>query len=702
MLLLKSMDRLRLRIAIFLAVHLFIPFLFILHNLNTSYADSTRDDQFPDSTGTQNDGGQNVAAVVKETRNKLAKVYGPPSPTGSDEEIVMSSPKKIGKVTPPSAEIPAKKVPDQATLELEAKKVMDEEVEEQKARKGKETQETKTLEAKLVEEQKKIKQEVTKPESAPIPSKQAKKNNDLRIDAKDQTAELLKAQKKEKKHYGMTLDELSQQWSALGDKSSASKSRIIYKDLSKQEKKLVKIKVKAERNQAKERMPIIDRGYFNEAINKDTVIAQENFVIGEKKSLEESVQRAKDVSLQMKLSTEKDKAAKWRTLKAFRELNTALNFEETYKIGSLTGTATMGSGFTSNAQRLNFKQPVFHGGNLWNTFRQEAASWKASKEDLEKTSAKLVLDVAQAYLNYSKALSLFQTKSALAVKAETFKMHNEEKKKVGAVSEIEYLNTDSLIGEINADLQTAYQELALAQVDLSKFLKTPKNQVINVDPIDSLKDRIISTSGGNIQVSRMINPEQPTAVDNELEGLINRAYRNRPDLKLEEFKFMSNRYKTKAMYGKFLPQADFIIEFGELAEAYKAIDKTPPYHDEFKVGVEVSQNFFGSNFKYGFDSTQTAPNVSAFNGGSGTRINTNKFTVGLLDSMQQFVDVKEARAQMVEQMVELQEKENEVIKDVKETYYGYHKALIHMDSAIKKMLHKERVAKLKSYQLEKN
>ena len=99
MLLLKSMDRLRSRIAIFLAAHLFIPVLFIIHNINTCYADSTQDDQFPDTSDTQNNNQQSVAAVVKETREKLTKVYGPPSPTGADEEIVMSAPKKIGKVT---------------------------------------------------------------------------------------------------------------------------------------------------------------------------------------------------------------------------------------------------------------------------------------------------------------------------------------------------------------------------------------------------------------------------------------------------------------------------------------------------------------------------------------------------------------------------------------------------------------------------
>ncbi|MBI4398918.1 MAG: TolC family protein [Candidatus Omnitrophica bacterium] len=507
-----------------------------------------------------------------------------------------------------------------------------------------------------------------------------------------------------------TLIEERQKLEKPASKAPASKEfsiklvPVVYRNLSKDEKRALQGRVEYERDKARAKMPILDGGYFHEVINKDVLIAQENFSSNQKvRTLHDVVARALEVSLEVKLAKEKSKTAKWRARKAFRNLWSEIGFEFTYKNGELSGSAQTGDAFKSNMQRINFKQPVYHGGNLWNTYREELSNSKAGREDLGKAHSKLVLDVVEAYMNYAKAQSLYHVTGELAGKMELYWKQNEEKKKADAVSEIEYLNTDSLIGEIRAELHKAYQELALAQLDLMKFVNLPKDTRLEVESVDALREKIIGTpSAGSSGISVAVSIENPEQMSVEVNELMDQAYINRPDLRLEEFKLMANRYKTKAAYGKFLPQADFIIEIGELAEAFKQIDKTPPYHSEWKIGMEVSQNFLGNTAKYSYDTTRTAPNVTEFESANGTRIKTNKFTFALLDALQQFVDVGEAKSQMLEQMVELQEKENEVIKEVKEAYYGCYKALIQLDSSIKKLAHKERVAKLKGYQLEKN
>ncbi|GEM_PF-994357 len=737
MLLLKSMDRLRSRVSIFLAIHFILPVLFILSTLQFSHAESSRDEKFPELTG-EEDADYPNPDIIKETQAKLAKVYGPPSPAGSEEEIVISPAKKIGKITPPSLrtevnvqtkpiEVPALKTSEKeqkAALKKqkrEAERLAEEQVAEVRAEQERERLEQERLESERAKKQgeelerKRLeaeKQKAAADEAEKTRALEAKlalekeklaKKSAPRIDSKSDTQQLITQQRKEKKYYGMTLEQLSNQWGTLRQRIQGPNTPIEYKKLSKEEKKTVSAKVSYERDKAKERMPILDRGYINEVINKDVVIAQENFAQApEARALNDVVSRALDVSLQVKLAKEKNGAAKYRAIKTFRDLWSEIRFELIHKNGELTGSPQTGADFKSDMQRVNFKQPMFHGGTLWNTFREEAANAKASREELDKASSKLVLDVSEAYMNYARAQSLFEAKSALAQKMELYKNQNEEKKKVGAISEIEYLNTDSLIGEIRAELQTAHQELALAQLDLTKFLNLPKDAQLRVLSIDALKTNIAATQPAQPDVTMAPQLESPEEMNLELNGLIDRAYLNRADLKVEEYKLMANRYKTKAAYGKFLPQADFIIEVGQLAEAFKLVDKTPPYKDEWKIGVEVSQNFLGSTAKYSYDTVRTAPSVTEFQGGSGTRILSNKFSFALLDGLQQFVDVREAKSQMLEQMVELQEKENEVVKEVKETYYGYHKTLIQLDSAIKKLAHKERVAKLKGYQLEKN
>jgi len=705
--LLKSMDRLKSRVALLIALHLFIPVWVLFTFSSKTLADATSDENFPDlSQDPQDEAKKEFALILKETQNKLKKVYGPPSPTGSEEEMVISAPKKISKISPPLAvEVTAQKIANETvkpdTLpknEKSGEELIEEQGEEREVQKAKE------LEQKLISEREKIKsqedlqkQTSNKPSTAPqavrVSDQNLRKEPDITFEPKKN----LKAQKSEKRQYGMTVNELDTQWAVLRAKISSPNTPIEYKKLSKDEKKLINSKVKLERQKAKEKMPILDRGYFNEVINRNVLIAQENFLRPSTKSLNDVVARAKEVSVPLRLVKEKEKAATWRARKTLRDLASEFRFEYTDKYGSL------GDAFKSKVFRFNFKQPIFHGGNLWNLFREERASLKASKEDLGKTNAKITLDVAEAYLNYSRAYTLFEYKYALAEKVEKYKIQNEEKKKVGAISEIEYLNTDSLIGEIQADLHTAQQELALAQLDLAKHLNLPKDHKLEVESIDGLKDKIFQSPSGDIPKIQVVQtPEMLSQTQDELAILIDQAYRSRPDLRMEEFKLMASRYKEKAVLGKFLPQSDLIVEAGELAEAFEFNNPNPPYQREFKFGIDLAQNALGSTLKYGFDTDQHAPSVSQFQGQNGTRVNEHKFSAALLDNLQQFVDVKEARSQMLEQVVELQEKENEVIKEVKETYYGYHKALIQLDSAIKKMAHKDRVTKLKAFQLEKN
>lgn len=629
-------------------------------------------------TGTDRDRAASVGQSSEDTQTAVNQVYGPPAPAGSEEEIVSSPPK--------------------------GEHYLQELLEKQKE---KEIAQAQDLEKKLVKERKKLKSFLKKQKAKEETVKPAKPTpkelEPIRLPAEAATKELLKVQKVEKKHYGMTLAELSTRWGALREKIQGPNSPVGYKQLTKQEKQVVNSKVRFEREEERRRMPILDKAYFNEVITRDILIARENFARGvESKTLGEAVERALEVYLPIQVAYEKERAAKMRALKAFRDLFAEANFELQYKNGELSGAAATGSAFKSESERLNFKQPVFRGGNLWNTFREERANFKAAVEEVVSTRTDLIRDVAEAYMAFSRAQTLFRDKSELAAKSETFKAQNEEKKKADVISEIEYLNTDSLIGEIKADLETAYQELALAQVDLSKFLNLARDQKLEVESIDSLKGKIVTPEGEPIQISVTSGKEAVPSVSQELDQMINRAYQNRADLRLEEFKLLANRYKEKAVFGQLLPQADFIIEVGQLREAFIQIDKTPPFDNEFKIGFEVSQNLFGNTAEYSFDATHTAPSVTAFQGGGGTRPLTHKFTMALLDGLQQFVDAREARVEMMEQMLELKEKENEVIKEVKEAYYGYHKALIQLDSAVKKLEHKDRVAKLKAYQLERN
>jgi len=519
----------------------------------------------------------------------------------------------------------------------------------------------------------------------------------VRIPVEKQSKEAFKAQRKEKRFYGMTLTDLSSRWNQLKEKIADSDSGIEAKNLSRDDKKVLKGQIKYERKELQGKFPNLDKGFFKEKINKDIVISREDFLSEDVKSLQQVVERSLEVFIPIQIAKEKEKTAKLRYLSAMRELIPEFNVEISSKKGSLGAGA-----FNSDNWRVNLKQPIFRGGNLWNTFKEESANLKASKEEIKKSVANLILDVSEAYLNYARAQSLFKIKVEFASQVNVMKLQNEEKKKAGVISEIEYLNTDSLLGEFRADLESAYQELAISQLDLVRFLGVPSEGAIEVESIDELRVKILPQDDVVQGMSNSRQVENLDKVTRELDALVNSAYQNRSDLRLEELKLLANRHKFKAERAKLLPSINFIVETGQLAEAFQSSNDDPPFSSEFRAGFEMDANIFGSSLKYEYDTDQRAPSVSEFQGGSGTRTNAHKFTIDLLDALEPFVDEKEARIQMMEQMVELQEKENEVLKEVKETYYELNRALIQLDSAIKKMGHRERVSKLKFYQLGKN
>jgi len=145
-----------------------------------------------------------------------------------------------------------------------------------------------------------------------------------------------------------------------------------------------------------------------------------------------------------------------------------------------------------------------------------------------------------------------------------------------------------------------------------------------------------------------------------------------------------------------------LVEFGELAEAFISNAMDPNHLHEFRFGMEMTWPFLGNTLKYTYDHDQHAPSVTQFQGGAGTRVRSNTFSAKLLDDMGQFSSMVEAKVNNLEQIVELEKTEREVVREVKEAYFNFNKALIQVESAYKRMGYRERLAQLAKHRLDVN
>ena len=436
--------------------------------------------------------------------------------------------------------------------------------------------------------------------------------------------------------------------------------------------------------------------HIKKMITPETLLAKEQFLESRGKTLAAVLSRAIDVYIPAQVAKERVSLAKFRIAKAIRDLLPEASFNAVVKSGSLSGASFLGDNW-----RMQFRQPIFRGGVLWNTLFLEMSNLEIAKAEYDKAISDLIADVSEAYLEYERTRNVLHDQEQLFEKVKEQKRISDEKYKAKLISEIEKLNSDSLTSQAQYDLETAEQELEIAKLELQKFLKLENEDEIEIKALYDL-DRFDVES---FQKAITIPKRDGSLSDGDLNGLIETAYQSRPDLQVEAYKLKGTQLAYRVALGRRLPQFDMLLEFGELAEAFvQDLDskRRPKHSHEFRFGMEMTWPLAGNTLKYTYDHDQRAPSVTQFQSGRGTRTRSNSFSVGFLDDLGQFSSMIEAKISNLEQVVELEKTERDVVREVKEAYFNFKKALIQVESAYKRMGYRGRLAQLAKHRLETN
>ena len=281
--------------------------------------------------------------------------------------------------------------------------------------------------------------------------------------------------------------------------------------------------IKILRAERKHKMPYLDSGYINETINRKTIESKAAFSQEEAQTLSGVIGRAVEVYTPAKASKERIDLARRRILVAARELLPGTDFNFELRHGALSG-----SGFRGSDYHLNFKLPLFRGGILWNTFLKEKAEYRAAKKEYEGILNELVDEVAKAYFEFNRAREVSEDKKRAAEEARKQQGISKEKYDRSLISEIEYLNVESMAGQMQYDVETAQQEFELAKLELQRYLNLDIGDNINVAPLYNVEELI-----------KRADIKAPKGADNyqgkpflaqSLDEFIDLAYQNRPEL----------------------------------------------------------------------------------------------------------------------------------------------------------------------------
>lgn len=488
----------------------------------------------------------------------------------------------------------------------------------------------------------------------------------------------------------------------------AAVSSISHEDMTRQS---IRDRVSVLRQERHETMPYLDKGYIRYEISPERVKGRSAFTDSGTKSLEAIIQRSLQVYTPARAAQERISLANRRILVAVRKLFPEVDLEFQKRGGNLSG-----SQFNSRNYRVNFRQPIFRGGVLWNTVLQEKASLEASKKEYEKTVEDLIFDVSSAYFEYMRSQQAVHESQEALNRMKRFLEISEEKYKEEIISEIENLNVQSVYNQARYDAETAQQEHEIAKLDMQKYLDLDMEdsiQVENIYDLDSLtaQAKEADSQSNNKPDANPATPPVQGVEGNNLEGnvtlpnireLVDIAYQNRSELQVEASKMQAARFEERARWGEMIPHADITMSFGKLGESFDLDSLNPGLRKEFRLALEVTWNLGGNKVGYTFENNEQPPSVSQFLGGTGTDIRRNTLTVGVLDGLDQLVGIKEAEVAKIDQIIQLEKAEKQVVQEVKQAYFDYQKYSLEVRAALKRVDYRKRLALLAEHRLEQN
>jgi len=428
-------------------------------------------------------------------------------------------------------------------------------------------------------------------------------------------------------------------------------------------------------------------------------------------TLEEVISVATERHFPVEIAKDRISLAKRRLVKAIRDIFPAFNFAFDTTQGYLTQTGTRLARYGSDRFRFALRQPIYRGGSLVNSVRSELAGLHSAEGEYNKVFTDLALEVSTAYFSYARAKSIVSYRRALVSKVQDAARISEVKLEAELISEIEHLNVQSQQTRIESDYEQSKEQVALAELELQKLLNLDLDEHVDVYSLEFYQE-LGARDGNPLMRQDLTVNENDSMVDlknegqggeaKELDQFINIAYENRPEFIIEREKVKSRRYAEKAVKGGYLPQADFVVEMGRLGEAFENTDPTPPFRRELRVGFEVSWNLGGSTLRYVNDRSISAPSVTGFAAGGGSKALRHSVAGSFLDDLDLFARAKEAEIQTKEAILELELAERQVLSEVKEAYYNYKRSLLQVRSALKRLTYRSKLVELAKYRSEVN
>jgi outer membrane protein TolC len=343
------------------------------------------------------------------------------------------------------------------------------------------------------------------------------------------------------------------------------------------------------------------------------------------------------------------------------------------------GTWERGEGTTANQQNttqdtqfnslkygIETEQIIFQGGKLVYTLKQNKNNLEVAKKKYHQARQEIIQKVEKAYYNLVKAQMIFEVQTDLSKAAESALAFSREAYRQGLNSYHEFLNVQSQTDQTYYQLMSYQQDITLNELAL--------RQACNIDSSIGIQiDAVLTFTDFNFNYS--------------LDECLELAFKNRPDLAVNELTTLSDYYGIKVAMADGWPKITFNGTVGKNGQVQQG--QKFELTDEWEAKLQAAWMLGANSGQYTYDKKKTMPKtIGATDNTKASLTHTASFAI--FDKMENFSNVAKARVQQATTEADLVELRGKVANEVEENYFNYQKAMTMVTASLSKIKFREK------------
>lgn len=330
--------------------------------------------------------------------------------------------------------------------------------------------------------------------------------------------------------------------------------------------------------------------------------------------------------------------------------------------------------FTEKTYGMQVEQPIYYGGRLKLTLKQAQINRQVAQAKYDKAQADVISKITETFYNFATAQLNLVDQKGLLFESRNMLSLAQKKYEQELTTKLELLNVESQCNQIDYQMSVAAKDVDIARTNLLQAMSADPQAEIKVGmPLD-YKENII-----------------------DLNKCLFLAYKNRPELHMNELLEEAAGYEQKIAKSKDDIKVDFTGFMGQSGSAYV----TEPLNmgSDWFVGVKASKPWLGNTGSYNFTQNKTSPKLGQ---DSRTQSKSNSFELGLLNNLTGYSEKQSALIGKLKAENELIEIEKSINTEVRETYNNYEKAVLQIQNTQEKIRFRQEELKVLQSQADLN